>query len=242
MGKNPYSDSIDTPKPFLIKAFFSFSKLNTSCTDATCVGAFLPVLPSWVTDQYCQQLADKTFESSLDISPSLSSSLQPSIPQINLGRSWLRKRLDGEGPCGLKYVSVDFDKKLDSRFFTTRCHVFGTVAQSTAIGSEAQHPSTQNDSLCTTWNSGCPHYWAWDTGRVGQSRTDHKMSLLPWILVHLWSIITPIEACHRFPHPPTELHCWWKRHFQNNKTEFSLIWSSKQETEFKRNLSRSMSP
>ena len=24
--------------------------------------------------------------------------------------SWLRKRLDGEEPCGLKYVSVDFDK------------------------------------------------------------------------------------------------------------------------------------
>ena len=27
--------------------------------------------------------------------------------------------------------------------------LFGTGAQSTAIGSEAQRPSTQNDSLCT---------------------------------------------------------------------------------------------
>ena len=35
--------------------------------------------------------------------------------------------------------------------------LFGTGAQSTAIGSEAQRPSTQNDSLCTTWNSGYPH-------------------------------------------------------------------------------------
>ena len=149
------------------QSFFSFSKLNTICTEATCVGVSclcclresrINIASSWQT---------KPLRAAW-ISPSLSSSLQPSMPQINLGRSWLRKRLDGEEPCGLKYVSVDFDKKLDSRFFTTRCHVFGTVAQSTAIGSEDQHPSTQNDSLCTTWNSGYPLCSAWDTGRVGR--------------------------------------------------------------------------